>query len=141
MTDLDFDFVVGIDPGVHTGVAVWDRDAQQLLRVDCMSIIDAMDLLEVLRREARLEVRIEDARLRTWFANKGREALQGAGSIKRDCAVWESWLKARKVAYRAVKPMSGATKLTAQQFSRLTGWSGRTNEHGRDAAMLVFGER
>jgi len=32
------------------------------------------------------------------------------------------------------------TKLTADQFKRITGWHGRTNEHGRDAAMLVFGK-
>ena len=31
------------------------------------------------------------------------------------------------------------TKLSAEQFRRITGWTEQTNEHGRDAAMLVFG--
>ena len=30
------------------------------------------------------------------------------------------------------------TKSKADTFKKLTGWTGRTNEHARDAAMLVF---
>ena len=81
----------------------------------------------------------EDARLRKWFGSKGREALQGAGSIKRECQLWAEWLAAVGCSYRAVSPHSKGPKLDAAQFARLTGWPGRTNEHGRDAAMLVFG--
>ena len=79
------------------------------------------------------------ARLRTWFANNGREALQGAGSIKRDCLLWETWLQSRGVPYKAIKPAAGATKWDAAKFQRITGWTKRTNEHARDAALLCFG--
>ena len=34
--------VVGIDPGVRTGLAVWDTSSRQLLDVRCTGIIDAM---------------------------------------------------------------------------------------------------
>ena len=37
------------------------------------------------------------------------------------------------------KHQKGATKKTADEFKQLTGWQGRANEHGRDAAMLIFG--
>ncbi len=30
------------------------------------------------------------------------------------------------------------SKWDAETFRRITGWSGRTNEHGRDAARFVF---
>lgn len=132
--------VIGIDPGVNTGYAVWDADARQLLAVTSRRIDEAMQMVSRAHQSRTLHhVVFEDARLRKWLGIKGREALQGAGSIKRDCTIWAEFLGAHGIAYRAVAPQAGATKWTAQAFERLTGWTGRTNEHGRDAAMLVYG--
>ncbi|KZS22227.1 hypothetical protein BMY_0045 [Wohlfahrtiimonas chitiniclastica] len=39
-----------------------------------------------------------------------------------------------------VSPKSNAKKLDAERFNQLTGWIGQTNNHGRDAAMLVWGK-
>ena len=41
-------------------------------------------------------------------------------------------------ATKAGRRLAGA-KLDAAAFKRLTSWQGRTSEHGRDAAMLVWG--
>ena len=41
--------------------------------------------------------------------------------------------------YKSISPHGKGRKLTAPEFARLTGWKARTNNHGRDAAMLVFG--
>lgn len=38
-----------------------------------------------------------------------------------------------------VAPKRNVTKLTHESFVAITKWKGRTNEHKRDAAMLVFG--
>lgn len=38
-----------------------------------------------------------------------------------------------------VPPKNNKTKLDATKFKQITGWKERTNEHGRDAAMLCFG--
>jgi predicted ATPase len=84
-------------------------------------------------------VYFEDARMRTWFGTKGKESLQGAGSIKRDCQRWEEWLKHHNIPHVGVSPKNNKTKLTAEQFKRITKWEGRSNEHGRDAAMLIYG--
>lgn len=132
--------VVGIDPGVKTGFAVWDKAEQMFLEVTSLNIVEAFDELDKMKGGgAEMEVRFEDARLRSWFGQKGREALQGAGSIKRDCSVWESFLQSRGIKYRAVKPATGATKWDAGKFARVTGWTKRTNEHARDAALLCYG--
>ncbi len=131
--------LIGIDPGVTTGIATWDRATRQLVDVCSVDILEAMERVHLLR--LRAEVWFEDARLRTWFGTKGREALQGAGSIKRDCAIWEAFCLRHEIPYRALKPQRGATKWTDPAFRTLTGWPGRTNEHARDAAMLVYGVR
>jgi hypothetical protein len=131
---------VGIDPGALTGIAMWCDKTHRLTEVGSLSIIAAMARCEILHRSNYLHsITMEDARLRTWFGTKGVEALQGAGSIKRDCSIWTEWAEFHGVILRSVKPAAGATKWNAQKFARLTGWTGRTNEHGRDAALLVLG--
>src|SRR5574337_1837758 len=75
--------LVGIDPGVNTGVAVWDRGAKAFSSLTTESIVSAMGRVLALHKAGGVELWFEDARLRTWYGTKGREALQGAGSIKR----------------------------------------------------------
>ena len=70
---------------------------------------------------------------------RSRESLQGAGSIKRDCSIWAEFFAETGIQNFPVKPQAGGTKWTAKAFAKLTGWTERTNEHGRDAAMLVYG--
>ena len=131
--------MVGIDPGVTTGYAVWDVDAQALVDVSSLKICDAMLRLHVMHKAQPVHMVVfEDARLRTWFGTKGREALQGAGSIKRDCQIWADWLGIVGCPYKQVSPHQKGAKVDADRFEKLTRWTGRTNEHGRDAAMLVW---
>ena len=132
---------VGIDPGVHTGFATWDASNKKLLAVSTTTITQAMLRVDALCRAGVLHcVVFEDARLRTWFGTKGRESLMGAGSIRRDSSIWEEFLSGLVgVPFKPVSPQSKGAKFNAQQFARLTGWTGRTSEHGRDAGMLVFG--
>jgi len=130
--------ILGIDPGVTTGLAAWDAQAKRLTVVTSGSILDMMQ--EAAQLVPALIV-MEDARLRTWFGNAGREKLQGAGSIKRDCSIWTEWAERKGVPLKSIKPQAGATKWTTEHFQRLTGWTGRTNEHARDAALLVYGHK
>ena len=135
---------IGIDPGTHTGVAVWDKTPRRLEVVDTMTITRALELVtanvELCKAfGGEVVVFMEDARKRNWFGCAGREKLQGAGSVKRDCAIWETFCEEMGIECRKVAPKHNYTKLTASQFKALTNWAGRTSDHSRDAAMLVFG--
>lgn len=137
---------IGIDTGRHTGFAVWD--GTRFVELDTKSISAA--ILETLRYAANfgrenVTVYIEDARLRTWIPRekslaefKGR--AQGAGSVKRDCSIWEDFCAEEGIRLVKVPPKYNTTKLSAAAFARITGYKGRTSEHARDAAMLVFGK-
>lgn len=127
--------IIGIDSGVNTGVAIWDCIEQRLYFVGSMQIHQAMEL--VLQSNPAL-VRVEDARKRKWVKG-GREKLQGAGSVKRDAKIWEDFLKDKKIVFEMVAPKDNTTKLDADSFKYRTGWLKPTNNHGRDAGMLVFG--
>ena len=131
---------IGIDPGTHTGLSVWDGKKFQVMST--MPIHDALEYVTRLSQEfgsQEIFVVFEDARQRTWYGEKSSAKLQGAGSIKRDCSIWEDFLHDHHIQFQAVPPQKGATKLTPEYFSMITGWTKKTSNHARDAAMLVLG--
>ena len=81
--------IVGIDPGVNTGLAVWDTSIRQFLDIRCSGIVDAMDYLRRLREERTIGLIVfEDARKRKWIPREKdlaefRGRAMGAGSVKR----------------------------------------------------------
>lgn len=130
-------YIIGIDPGVKTGIAVWETGRQGFKSVLSTSIINAMKYVATFNPQ-ETRIRIEDARKRQWFGKTSREVLQGAGSIKRDCQIWEEFCLTYDFEFELVAPKNNKTKLDAKLFARYTGWKERTNEHARDAAMLVY---
>lgn len=133
--------IIGIDTGTNTGFAVWNKPEKRFLEIICLKIHEAMTkVLEYhLQYGNDLFVRFEDARLLTWFGKKDPGAIQGAGSIKRDCSIWEDFLKDHEIHFASISPRAGITKLPADKFKQITKWEHKTNNHARDAAMLVYG--
>ena len=64
----------------------------------------------------------------------------GAGSIKRDCEIWEEFAALYGIPIQFIPPRKGLTKWDAETFNKMTGWKGRTSNHARDAALLVWGK-
>lgn len=133
---------IGVDTGTHTGVAIWNSDERQFIDIKTLHLHKALNLVtticQVWKRE-NVIILFEDARQRKWFGRNSNAKIQGAGSVKRDAVIWEEFCTDNKIPYRAMPPARGATKLTEDYFKKLTGWKGRTSEHARDAAMIVFG--
>ena len=131
---------IGIDTGVNTGIAVWQDG--ELQSVESMTITKAMRKILTLYPHKYTKLYIEDARKWIGFNGKTKATqarLQGAGSVKRDAKIWEDWCKEHDYEVVFVKPMGKGLKKSAEEFKRITKWQGRTNEHSRDAAMIVFG--
>jgi len=129
---------IGIDTGVSTGVAVSINGV--LERVECMTITQAMNLVCEYPKE-KTKLYIEDARLWIGFHGKTKKSdarLQGAGSVKRDARIWQDWCAENEYSAYFIKPMGKGLKKSADEFKRITGWQGRTNEHSRDAALIVY---
>lgn len=133
--------IVGIDPGTHTGYAV--SDGGVLIACKSTQIHRAMKFVQEAQKYAQVSgldflVRYEDAHKRKWLGTKGREALQGAGSIKRDCTIWHDFLTDIGVKFESVAPGAGKTKWPSHLFAKAYKWDGRTNEHARDAGVLAM---
>jgi len=142
--------LIGIDTGVHTGfaVAIYSGNGGELEQVESLSITQAMEKIQDrINSDGKdnIFLYIEDARKRTWFggmdarqAKSGAGVREGVGSVKRDAQIWEDWCTEQGIHFKMIHPAANATKKKAEDFKRMTGWTGRTNEHARDAAMLVF---
>ena len=133
-----YDFYIGIDPGKHTGIAVWNSKERRFDLVRTVNILEAMEIVSSYSADKVLVI-FEDARKRKWYGENSEFKRMGAGSVKRDCDIWETFLNMAKVPFMAIMPRRGLTKIDAKKFMRLTGFDGRTSSHARDAAMLVFG--
>lgn len=136
---------IGIDTGVHTGIAVWDSEKGKFVYLDTLKIHEVLNIVSsYAHKDIPLCVRFEDARQRKWipFAKNMTGELgraQGAGYVKAHCQIWEDFLRDMDIPFEMIAPRRNVTKLSAEQFGRITGYKGRTSEHARDAAMLVYG--
>ena len=134
----NYKYYIGIDSGKNTGFAIWNKAEKRLEIVETILIHQAMDKVQGFDKNEVL-VRVEDARQRKWFGSNASAKQQGAGSIKRDAVIWEDFLKDKGYDFEMVAPKNNKTKLSSEQFAKMTKWDKRTSEHGRDAAMLVYG--
>lgn len=136
---------IGIDCGVNTGFCTWCAITKKIEFIGTLKIHEAMVRVKMLLMDSQsILVRIEDARLRTWIPRQKNEKAErgrreGAGSVKRDAVIWEDFLTDLGVEFEMVAPKQNKTKVTAEYFKALTGYTGKTSQHARDAAMLVIG--
>lgn len=147
---MRFDYYIGIDPGVETGICVWASKEKTILCLDSDKIHKVMKLITHMRDMCiqggfTMLVRLEDARLRKYIpwqktekAERGRR--EGAGSVKRSCQILEDFCSDEGINIELVAPKNNITKMDADRFKQWTGWKGRTNEHSRDSAGLVYGK-
>lgn len=137
--------VLALDPGTHTGWALWDTDRFEFHDVCSMAVHHAIWMLDSMKDlgTAPALVIFEDARLRKYFAQADKDEAragaarrEGAGAAKRDATIWDDYLTDVGIPFLKRKPMG--TKRSAEEFRRLSKWDKPTNEHGRDAGMLVL---
>ena len=126
---------IGIDPGTHTGLAVWDSGEGEFLSLETLPIHRAMASVQTWDEMSghNIKVVFEDARQRTWFGHGDTNAkAQGAGSVKRDCSIWEDFCRDYGIPFQAKPPVKGATKVTSGYF---IGQAGHPNTPGMQPCL------
>ena len=107
-------------------------------QIGTLKIHEVMNEVRQAAEFVSVLVRFEDARLRTWYGSDTHgEKKKGAGSVERDCSIWQDFLDDLAVDYDRVHPKD-VKATTAEQFKQLTGYSGRTSIHAREAAWMVI---
>jgi hypothetical protein len=133
-------YAIGIDPGVKTGFAVWSSEGK-FVEISTLNIYTAIKRVLEYNKDYNVVLVIENPN--TWIGfNKGDKGstsrLQGAGSIKRDYSVWETFANEESIQIYPVKLTQNLKKIDAKIFHRYTGWGKQTSVHSRDAAMMVL---
>ncbi|OZC04030.1 hypothetical protein BSZ36_14180 [Rubricoccus marinus] len=142
---------LGIDPGTTTGLALADGADGRLVSVASAGPLATVRHLDALAREhaaGAVLVRgvwIEDSRplpiyARNRNANRGERdrIARAVGHTDLLTGFYADLCASHGWAVALVEPKRVA-KWDADTLRRLAGWEARTNEHGRDAARLVFG--
>lgn len=142
-----YDCFIGIDPGLHTGVAITDHRAGMPLQLHTLDFWATVDLLQDLfkQHQNRLLVVIENpgthkriiyARLDTESgAGKREKIAANVGANRREASLLIEWCRRTGIAVDATKPLG---KLSAEEFEQITGIK-HGSQHARDAARLILG--
>jgi hypothetical protein len=133
--------VIGIDPGVSTGVAYFEDG--KLRRLDTIAPWDIPTMLRGRAGEP-LRVVFEDSRLQshTWTKAASRAA---AAKMARNVGEIDAWCKLilgtcdwLQIPAHGISPAGKGAKVDAAAFGRITGWTDTSNQHERDAAMVAW---
>lgn len=144
---MKFYAYIGIDPGATTGFALWLPN-EKLLKLQSFDFWDTVYELNnyFTLYEQRLLVVIEAAwKIKTSYRRHDDESPQrgmlkinrNVGSANREAELLAQYVKRNQVQILEITP--NARKIGCVQFRQLTGYTGQTNQHTRDAGMLVWG--
>lgn len=132
-------YAIGIDPGMNNGFAIYDRQLAEITHCTSLPLHVLFDTLKSWQKND-IEVFIENPN--TWIGFKGKKAdnarLQGAGAVKQTYRHIVEFLDDYAIPYTPTKLQGNLKKVSRDYFSKVTGYNDRTNEHARDAAMIVF---
>lgn len=137
----EFQIVVGIDPGMKTGFAIWDGKTLTLHEYTVWETFDWLRTFLNYPHKHKTLVILEDARKNYRPKNEtdaGSDARKmGAGWIRSLSSLYEHFLQSTQAHY--ITKRKGVTKLDAVQFHKITGIETRIGEHNaRDAGMMVY---
>lgn len=131
--------ILGIDPGANTGIAhIVDGALTRLLT------IAPHEVERTLREAMPARVVFEDSRLQshTWTRGKTGAAsakmARNVGQVDAWCNLITAICGELGIPAHGISPAGKGGKLDAERFAAVTGWTGASNEHTRDAAMVAW---
>lgn len=139
--------IIGIDPGMKTGVAVFEEG--ELKSLHTFKPFDAIGFVSDLVDDNQVfAIFIEDSRKQShvWSAksdastSSGLKIARNVGMIDGFCTIFEQAFSEAKFhgLLRLVSPLGKGSKVDTKYFRALTKWIGSCNEHERDAALLAW---
>lgn len=140
---------IGIDPDVRaSGVCVWDAYTRTIVRLECVAfpaLIEFFRTLSTSMPAGSVHITCDAGWLnRSNFHTRAGQSHRVSVNIgERTGANHETGKKIVEMALYFGLPCElhrpTTSKVNADEFKKITGWRGRTNQDMRDAAMLVFG--
>lgn len=132
---------MGIDPGANTGIASYVDG-----KLAGLQTIAPHQLERLIRWRMPSRVIFEDSRLQSnVFSAKSNLTVAARLKVARDVGEIDAWCSLitavcaeLSIPAHGVSPAGKGAKLNATQFASVTGWTDKSNEHNRDAAMVAW---
>jgi predicted RNase H-like nuclease (RuvC/YqgF family) len=131
--------ILGIDPGCKTGLALFvDGKLVEL------STTTPQHLAAAIRVAAPARVIYEDSRLTSAVFARNvspaamRKIARNVGIVDGICAQIVSICETLGVPAHGISPKGKGKKLGAVAFAQRTSWTGRSNQHERDATTVAW---
>lgn len=131
--------ILGIDPGQQTGLAFF-RDG----KLSGLETIQPHTLPATLKALMPTRVVFEDSRLQShvWTSVPSKAAAlkmaRNIGQIDAWCTLITAVCADLGIPAHGISPTAKGAKVKAEAFVATTGWTGRANQHERDAAMVAW---
>jgi hypothetical protein len=130
--------LIGIDPGKNTGIAIYrDGELRQLHTL-------SPDMIESLLVRVHPDLVVfEDSRKQSAVFSRGTNAratlkiARNVGEIDQLCRQIEEMCRRNGLESVGVSPLRKGAKVDSEQFAVVAGWTQRSNQHERDAAMVA----
>lgn len=140
--------IIGIDPDLKaSGVAIVVRN--KISELKNMPFPELIEYITALAADNEITVKLED--VNAWSSVKHRAGTgpaamrkisQNVGQVKAVATLIKQSLNSKGIEVHLVKPLRGEVKMQAKKnsayFNKLTGWTGRSNEDNRDAALIAL---
>ncbi|MBP8005848.1 MAG: hypothetical protein KAZ18_02985 [Acinetobacter sp.] len=142
-TKNDTDLIIGIDPDLDkSGVAVKSKNDMRLLNLnfvelkalienECAVIKKVVVEAGWLNEKANFHYRPNQTK------SAGERIAKNVGENHATGKLITQLIESMGIPVQLVKPTR--SKLSSDDFKRITGWSKRSNQEQRDAAMLIWG--
>ena len=130
--------VMGFDPGEQTGAALY-RDGTLS---ELFTTLPAQYGAVLANYKPDLLV-VEDSRLQSHVFTGPNESAKARLKIARNigmvdgfCSILARMAETLEIPMIGVSPLGKGAKINAAQLATITGWTGRSNQHERDAAVV-----
>lgn len=136
-------FIIGIDCGVNTGVAIKETGANTFIYLKSLDFWQAYDLIiqSYPPESCRVHIEFLSEKEGLYSDRKvhGHRMAANVGGVRRETALLIKGLE--RLGYEVLKIRPTRIKWSQEDFTRHTGDTRRTNEHVRDAAWCVYNYR
>ncbi|WP_280192134.1 hypothetical protein [Delftia sp. PS-11] len=136
--------ILGIDPGANTGVAFYRdgvlSDLQTIEPHELERFIKgpaAAGAARLVFEDSRLEKRLWNARTKGAIGSALATA-RSVGEVDGWCRLITRFCGEQGIPAHGISPTVKGAKVDADAFGRITGWTKRSNQHERDAAMVAW---
>jgi len=140
--------IIGIDPGKKTGIAIFiDGKLNKLLTTTPFEL-----MVSFLPEEKPGLVVFEDSRLISYMYNvynskssqnmaSSMKMARNVGTIDAWCSLIDDFCNKNDIECFGVSAKKKGSKIDSKAFFNITGYDLRSNEHERDAAMVVISSK